>query len=206
MIPLQAFHNKDSLKLETVSRMKQHIKLDQLVQGIGYDKSSGKGCAVGCSIDCYDHQSFAKTLGVDIWIPQMYAGLHEGIHVNDIAKFNLNFLNSIPVGMTSKQSDMARLKLFYFMLTEIIPSKFQKYKEIEDIIELFKLSIEGTTVTKAQWRKVADAIPSDYKYPYVYTSVYTSIYTYTHTSTSKKEAMLEIGNKLIELFREVKTS
>ena len=101
---LQAFKNKNSLKQQVITRMKQHIKLDQLVQGIGYDNTSGKGCGVGCSIDCYDHQSFANTLDVDIWIPQMYDTLHEGIHAKDIAKFNINFLNSIQVGMTTKQS------------------------------------------------------------------------------------------------------
>lgn len=236
---IQAFHNKDSLKQKVIFRMEQHIKADQLVQGTGYDKSTGKGCAVGCSIDCYDHQSFADTLGLDIWIPQMYDTVHEGISAKHFKKFDMDFIKSIPVGMTTKQSDLVRLQLFYFMLTEIIPSEFQKYKEIADIIELFKLSIEGVTVTKSQWRKVADAIPSEYKYPasvsvsayasasaytyasvsaytYAYTYTYVSVsayaYTYTYvsasasayTSASKLETMLKIGNKLIELFKEVK--
>lgn len=243
----QAFQNKQSLKQEIVSRMKEHIKLDQLVQGTGYDESLGKGCAVGCSINCYNHQSFADTLDVDLWIPQIYDNLHEGINVKHIAKFNLDFLNSIPVGMSKEQSDMVRLKLFYFILTKIIPSKFQKYKEIAAIIDLFKQSIKGVTVTRKQWAKVAEDIPSEYQFPasahasayahaYAHASIYvsayasayafayasayasasthasTSVYTYasayayapTSTHASKQEAMLKIGYKLIELFKEVK--
>ena len=178
---LQAFKNKQSLKQEIVSRMEEHIKLDQLVQGTGYDESSGKGCAVGCSINCYDHHSFADTLDVDIWIPQIYDQLHEGIDVKHITKFNLDFLNSIPIGMSKKESDLVRLKLFYFMLTQIIPSKFQKYKEIAAIIDLFKQSIEGVTVTKQQWAKVADNIPSKYQFP---TSASASVYASAYASAS----------------------
>jgi hypothetical protein len=154
-----AFHNKQSLKQETVSRMKEHIKLDQLVQGTGYNKSSGKGCAVGCAIDCYDHQTFADKLGVDLWIPYFYDMIHEGLSSSKFEKFVINFLNSIPVGMSKEQSDLIKLKLFYFMLTKIIPYKFQKYKEIADIIDLFKQSIEGVNVTREQWVKTMKDLP-----------------------------------------------
>jgi len=241
----QAYKNNQSLKQEIVSRMEEHIKLDQLIQRIGYDESSGKGCGIGCSINCYSHQSFADTLDVDLWIPQIYDNLHEGISVKHIAKFNLDFLNSIPVGMTEKHSDMVRLKLFYFILTEIIPSKFQKYKEIAAVIDLFKRSIGRITVTKQRWARVAQNIHSKYRFPtyasshvllyvppyaYAYASAYSSAYAYAYAYTPlatyasayayaslstyisayvppyayTKEAMLKIGNKLIELFREVK--
>jgi len=237
---LQAFKNKQSLKQEIVSRMKEHINLDQLVQGIGYDHSSGKGCAVGCSINCYDHQSFADTLDIDLWIPQVYDNVHEGINFIHIAKFNLDFLNSIPVGMSKKQSDMVRLKLFYFMLTKIIPSEFQKYKEIAAIINLFKQSIEGVTVTREQWIKVAENIQSKYQFftsaatsasvsvfasvfasassasastsastsafAFAFASASASVFASVFASASKQEAMLKIGDKLIELFKEVKVN
>jgi len=204
----QAFHNKESLKQEIISRMKEHIELGQLVQGEGYDKFSGKGCAVGCSINCYDHQSFADTLGVDIWIAQIYDSIHEDINVKHIAKFNIDFLNSIPIGMTIQQSDMVRLKLFYFILTRTIPPKFQKYKKIVAIINLFKQSIEGVIITKEQWEKVTDNIPKKYQFvaTYAYASAYASASAYVsaYAYVSKQKVMLKISNKLIELFNEIK--
>lgn len=223
---LQAFKNDTSIKQQVVSRIEQHIKLHQVVQGKGYDSKTGEGCAVGCAIDCYDHQSFADILDVDIWIPQIYDTLHEGVSDEDFEKFDIDFIKSLKVGMTSKQSDLVKLQLFYFMLTEIIPSKFQEHKEIAAIIKLFKLSIKGVTVTKEQWIKIASTIPRDYKFFPAYSSSIASsdaysaayfaaysdassatssaAYSVSSTSKLKQEAMLKIGYKLIELFNDVK--
>ncbi len=182
---LLAYHGKESLKQETITRMKGHISLDELVQGTGFDDDSNKGCAVGCAIDCYSHVTFSEKLGVDLWIPHFYDVIHEGLDEKKFAKFDVAFLEAIPVGMTKKQSDLIKLKLFYYQLTEFIPIEFQKKKSIAAVINLFEQSIQGITVTKDQWDKVLADLPyTSLAFASVSASAYTSVYVYAHAHTS----------------------
>jgi len=179
---MRAFQNKDSLKQEVITRMKEHVKADQLVQGMGWNDNTKSGCGVACTIDCYSHVTFAKKLGLDLWIPMLYDKLHEGIDAKVYAKFDVAFLESIPTGMTKRQSDLVMLKLLHFVLTKIIPSKFQKHKEIKAIISLFKLSIQGITVTTKQWRNAADDIRRERNFASAPASSYASSYASSFAS------------------------
>ena len=50
---MQAFHNDPAIKAKYLERVAAHRHLDQLVQGTGWE--SDRGCAVGCTLDAYDH-------------------------------------------------------------------------------------------------------------------------------------------------------
>ena len=116
-----AFHGKESLKQEIITRMKEHIKLGQSVQGSGWNADTQTGCAVGCAIDCYDHKTFADKLSVDLWIPHFYDVIHEGLDEKKFTIFDVAYIDSIQTGMTKKQSDLIKLKIFPYLLIKVIP-------------------------------------------------------------------------------------
>jgi hypothetical protein len=50
---MKAFHNDQAIKDKYIARVEAHIKADNLIRGTGW--YGGKGCAVGCTLEAYDH-------------------------------------------------------------------------------------------------------------------------------------------------------
>ena len=84
------FHNKKSNKLKYVNRMKAHIKADELLQKATGE--GGKGCAVWCTLDKYDHAAF-ETEGIGPeWLARLYDSVFELQTPDDSKDFALKFL------------------------------------------------------------------------------------------------------------------
>ena len=64
-----AYHNDPKIKNKYLARVRAHAKADRLVRGIGWDGQ--KGCAVGCTLENYQHAAYDTELG----IPQEIARL-----------------------------------------------------------------------------------------------------------------------------------
>lgn len=47
---MKSYHNNPAIKQKYIDRVKEHQRLDNLVQGYGYWEN-GKGCAVGCTLE-----------------------------------------------------------------------------------------------------------------------------------------------------------
>ena len=97
--PLLAYFGKDSIKQKYVNRMKNHIKADELVRGIGFEDC--KGCAVGCTLDNYNHKSYETELGLPEWLARLEDTIFEGMSEEKSKQFPLLLLQSItPVSYT----------------------------------------------------------------------------------------------------------
>jgi len=59
---LIAYHGNPKIKEKYLKRVKAHAKADRLIQGIGWE--NGKGCAVGCTLEAYDHAAYETELGI----------------------------------------------------------------------------------------------------------------------------------------------
>lgn len=71
--PLRAYHGDPAIKIKYLDRLAEHRRLDNLQKGmIG---EGGKGCAVWCTLNAYNHQAYEDLLG----IPRMLARLEDGI-------------------------------------------------------------------------------------------------------------------------------
>ncbi len=152
---LLSYHGDPKIKQKVVSRMKAHIAADELKQG--ETGNNGKGCLVWCAIDIYDHELFSEKLGVDLWIPKFLDRVFEGMTPNKAQQFSLRFFETLPEGKTKKDTDLIRLKILHYILTEILPKKYQKQKNTAKIISMFEQAITGVTITSEQWRAATTA-------------------------------------------------
>ncbi len=92
-----AFHNDIEVKEKYVNRVKAHAKADNLIQGTGW--ANGKGCAIGCTLESFDHSAYPTELGLPEWLARLEDRLFEGMENKDAMKFPLDFLEAIPVGV-----------------------------------------------------------------------------------------------------------
>lgn len=74
---MSCYHNNPALKTKYVKRMKAHILADELIRGEGWD--NGKGCAVGCTFNYYNHVKGAAESGIPEWALRLIDRLHEGV-------------------------------------------------------------------------------------------------------------------------------
>src|SRR5208282_5693902 len=77
-----AFHGKQQIKDEYLTRVKAHREADQIMKGQYWE--NGRGCAVGCTIHNSDHGRYETELGT----PRILARLEDGIFEslpNDLA-------------------------------------------------------------------------------------------------------------------------
>jgi hypothetical protein len=92
-----SFHNDDSIKQKYLDRVRKHRELDNIIQGTGWE--DGKGCAVGCTLENYDHSSYPIELGLPKWIAHLEDRIFEGLPGEEAMFWPEQFLSAIPVGM-----------------------------------------------------------------------------------------------------------
>ena len=92
-----AYNNDPKIKLKYVNRMKAHIKADELIPGTGYE--DGKGCAIGCTLNKYDHSAFPVELGYPVELAQLQDAIFEGLSEESVRQdFALEFLDIVEPG------------------------------------------------------------------------------------------------------------
>ena len=99
---LISYHNDPALKAEYVARMQAHIAADELVRGVGWESNGHtRGCAVGCTLNDYDHAAFEPRLGIPEWAAWLLDHLHENTsesYLNAGRPLALAFLEAIKPG------------------------------------------------------------------------------------------------------------
>ena len=114
-IRLEAYHNKPEIKEKYVSRMKSHIDADELIHGEGW--KDGKGCAVGCTLNKYNHACYQDELGLPEWLAQLEDKIFENMSLEKSKTFPLELLQSIPIGVSL---DKTYHKFCKYILTDIV--------------------------------------------------------------------------------------
>src|SRR5216684_1861738 len=74
---MKAFHDNEAVKQKYLARLKAHHAADEIIQGTGFNGSHG--CAVGCTLNNYDHLAYEHELGLPQWLA-------------------VDFLEAVPVG------------------------------------------------------------------------------------------------------------
>ena len=91
-----AFHGDPKIKAKYLKRVRAHAKADELIKGQGW--SNGKGCAIGCTLDGYDHSRYPIELGIPIQIAYLEDHLFEALPVEASQKWPALVLSSITPG------------------------------------------------------------------------------------------------------------
>jgi len=148
---MRAYHNDPKVKAKYVNRMKRHIKSDEVKQGVGYE--NGRGCAVGCTLNGYDHKAFEDELGV----PEALAWLLDDL--KDAPQFALDFLEAIPVGadlsLIAPKFNLWLLKDKEHGVYQYADAKGKK--AINGVAKLLRRQIAGVKVRGSTWEKARAA-------------------------------------------------
>ena len=94
---MNSFHNDPEVKKKYLDRVIFHQKADHLVRGQGWE--DGKGCAVGCTLENYNHAAYEKELGIPEWLAQVEDTLFEGMSEEKSRTWPEKFLEAIPIGV-----------------------------------------------------------------------------------------------------------
>lgn len=70
-----AYHGDPAVKAKHIARVRAHREAGRLVQEIGWE--NGRGCAVGCTLESYDHRGYPQILGIPIDLPYLKDVLFE---------------------------------------------------------------------------------------------------------------------------------
>jgi len=154
---LAAYHGDPKIKEKYVSRMKAHIAADELIQGTGFE--NGKGCAVGCTLDSYEHGRYPIELGVPEVLAYLQDAIFEGLPVGEDKAFPLAFLEAIKEG-----ADLSLVwpKYAVWLLSDPIHGTFQYCSEsgkaaAMQVVALYNHVIEGGSVGEYEWAWAAEA-------------------------------------------------
>lgn len=81
-------------------RLQQHRKGERLIQGVGY--GGGKGCAIGCTLESYDHEKFARVGLGPVWLAYLIDHIFEGLPKGEAEQFAddaITALAALPAGL-----------------------------------------------------------------------------------------------------------
>ena len=94
---MKAFHGKQEVKDFYVARLQEHHRLDQIIQGIGWNKD--RGCNVGCILHEYTHAKYPEVLGLPEWYARLCDVIFEGLPKENAPDFAMSSLMAIGVGV-----------------------------------------------------------------------------------------------------------
>ena len=145
-----AFHGKPEIKQFYMDRVRKHREADELIQGTGWHR--GKGCAVGCTLEEYDHNKYPVRLGVPVELARLQDSLFERLPKEDALAFPEQFLGAIPVGADLSMV-WPRFALWALEDQEHGVLSFQGQRDaIQAIAALYREWIEtGTCPPLQQW-------------------------------------------------------
>jgi len=117
---LRAFHNDPAIKQKYLDRVAAHRAADELIKGIGWE--NGKGCAIGCTLEVYDHARYETELGIPQMLAMLEDTIFEGLPNGESQAWPERFLSAIEPGV-----DLSRVgwQFLHWLLTESGIGEFQ---------------------------------------------------------------------------------
>ena len=91
-----AFHGSQELKDKFLARVRKHREADELVQGTGWD--GHRGCAIGCTLENYDHYQYEIELGIPIRLARIQDAIFDGLPKHDALLWPERFLSAVSPG------------------------------------------------------------------------------------------------------------
>ncbi len=153
MAELLAFHNDPTIKLDRIARVEAHIAADNLLKGA--TGNGGKGCAVWCTLDAYDHGRYPIEMGIPKWLARVEDTLFEGMSINKSRTWPKDFLIGINTG-----ADLEKARgPFLIAVLNCAKASFDHAK-FPDVVAALDRSIalwQRTDVGSAEWQHEAGA-------------------------------------------------
>src|ERR1019366_3885266 len=93
---MKAYFNDETIKQKYLKRVEKHRLADELVQGKTWE--NGKGCAIGCTLEKYDHAQYEIELGIPEWLARVEDKIFEGLTKEEAQLWPERFLAAIHPG------------------------------------------------------------------------------------------------------------
>jgi hypothetical protein len=137
-----SFFGEQGLKDAVVARVKEHQRLDQIVQRIYWDGS--KGCAIGCVLHSDDHMAFERQLGLPAFLAYMDEHIFESLPAHEATQWPLRFIEAVPVGV---DLDLVFPRFMYWLLTDSLGvrayANVETAKILDTLARMYSLRIDG---------------------------------------------------------------
>jgi hypothetical protein len=137
-----SFFGEQGLKDAVVARVKEHQRLDQIVQRIYWDGS--KGCAIGCVLHSDDHMAFERQLGLPVFLAYMDEHIFESLPAHEATQWPLRFIEAVPVGV---DLDLVFPRFMYWLLTDSLGvrayANVETAKILDTLARMYSLRIDG---------------------------------------------------------------
>ncbi len=157
MSTLLAFHGDPSVKDKYLARVAAHRAADQLIHGVGWE--NGKGCAIGCTLEAYDHARYETELGIPQMLARLEDAIFEGLANGESQKWPERFLSAIRPG-----ADLSLVGWkFLLWLFEDTQSRYgtdDVRKACEPVGEVLKAKAKGKSVSASAAARAARAARS----------------------------------------------
>ncbi len=145
---MKAFHGDKAIKEKYLARLEVHRKADELIRGTGWN--GHKGCAVGCTLEKYDHKSYETELGIPEVLAWLEDAIFEGLPLEKSMTWPTQFLEAIQVG-----ADLSKVWHHFAVWLLIDPIdgvfKFNNHEAIRHVADLHALAASGSMPTAAAW-------------------------------------------------------
>jgi hypothetical protein len=136
---MQAFHGDPAIKQKYIVRVRAHRAADEIIHGVGWQ--DGKGCAIGCTLDNYDHSRYPTELGIPEMLARLEDTIFEGLENGKAQEWPEQFLEAIRPGA---DLSLVGWKFIHWLLTE---SKIGAYDHelVSDAVQQCAAVIEPLT-------------------------------------------------------------
>ena len=150
-----SFHNEQAVKDKYVNRVIFHQEADNLIRGIGW--TGGKGCAVGCTLENYDHTQYPVELGIPEWLAQLEDGLFEGMTEDKSKTWPQKFLESIPLGIGERDFEIkVKAPFLVFILRETLNTfDNEKYEAVTAAVNGAITLWQRNDIGSRKWNEAA---------------------------------------------------
>ena len=142
---LRAFHGDAKIRAKYVRRVRAHERADRIIQGTSWD--GDKGCAVGCTLEAYDHAQYPIELGIPEHIAHLEDAIFEGLPAAQARKWPAQFLMAIPVG-----ADLSLVWPRFALWLEL-----DGYATSAPVAALCRRRVAGDDPSVEEWRAAAEA-------------------------------------------------
>ena len=159
---MKAYHGQQVIKDKYLYRVRLHRYADNLVRG--ETGQNGKGCAVWCTLNKYEHKAYESELGIPSAIALLEDGLFEYMPLDLAMEWPERFLAAIQPGA---DLSMVISRFLVWLLTDsshgvIKFAKSEKSKNsIQVVSDLHQRRINGETISDIKVPAASDAYAAD---------------------------------------------
>jgi hypothetical protein len=147
-----SYHNDPAVKAKYIARMQAHMDADELIRGTGYN--NGRGCAIGCILNKYQHTAFPKELGLPVWLAHFVDHLFENLPDGQHITFPLELLQAIPIGV---DVEPVKHRLAILRLTPLAEANPSVREVITNVVELHRRVLAGERIPQDDWDAASSA-------------------------------------------------